>query len=54
MTRTAASILIAGSGGLPVGRLRGKALILRLTALGLRRLRLELTRSSSISSRTAL
>ena len=46
-------MLIRGRGLLCRGR-RGKLLILRLTPRGLRRLRLDTTRSSSISSRTAL
>ena len=40
--------------GLPCRGRSGKLLILRLTPRKLRRLRLDTTRSSSISSRTAL
>jgi hypothetical protein len=46
-------MLIGGRGLMCRGR-SGKLLILRLTPRGLRRLRLERTRSSRISSRTAL
>ena len=49
----ASRILILGNGLLCRGR-SGKLLILRLTPRKLRRLRLETTRSSSISPSTAL
>ena len=49
----ASRISILGRGLAECGRM-GKLLILRLTARGLRRLRLDTTRSSRISSRTAL
>src|SRR5712691_3406963 len=48
-----AFLMLTGGGGLFVRRRSGKLLILRLTPRGLRRLRLETTRSWRISSSTA-
>ena len=52
-TLTAFSGLIGGNGLIPRGR-SGKLLIFRFTPRGLRRLRLETTRSCRISSSTFL
>jgi hypothetical protein len=49
-----AFLMSTGGGGLFVRRRSGKLLILRLTPRGLRRLRLETTRSWRISSSTVL
>jgi hypothetical protein len=48
-----AFLMLIGFSWVAVFRRSGKLLILRLTPRGLRRLRLELTRSCRISSRTA-
>jgi hypothetical protein len=48
-----AFLMSIGGSGLSVRRRNGKLLILRLTPRGLRRLRLEETSSSRISSSTA-
>jgi hypothetical protein len=49
-----AFLMLMGGNGLFVRCRSGKLLIFRLTARGLRRLRLEMTRSWRISSSTAL